>query len=133
MLRAAIVVSPRAAAAHHALGLTLTRLKKPGPALSEFRRAAELEPSATRYQYVYAVGLHSAGQREEAMTVLNEALENHPGNREILQALVSFSRMAGDAKAALGYAEQLAVVAPDDQALAALIRDLRRASKPSAN
>jgi Tfp pilus assembly protein PilF len=41
VLRAAIVLSPRAAAAHHALGLTLTRLKKPEAALFEFRRAAE--------------------------------------------------------------------------------------------
>jgi predicted CXXCH cytochrome family protein len=131
VLRAAIVLSPRAGAAHHALGLTLTRLKKPEAALSEFRRAAELEPGEARYQYVYAVALHSAGQRDEAMTVLNEALKNHPGNREILQALVSFSRMAGDAKAALGYAEQLAVIVPDDQGLAALLLDLRRAIKPS--
>jgi predicted CXXCH cytochrome family protein len=132
VLRAAIAVSPREAAAHHALGLTLTRLKRPDAALSEFRRAAELEPGAARYQYVYAVALHSAGQRDEAMTVLNEVLKGHPGNREILQALVSYSRMRGDAKAALGYAEQLAVVAPDDQGLAALILDLRRAIEPSA-
>jgi predicted CXXCH cytochrome family protein len=132
VLRAATAVSPRDAAMYHALGLTLTRLKKPGAALAEFRRAAELEPGAARYQYVYAVALHSAGQREEAMTVLNEALKNHPGNREILQALVSFNRMTGDAKAALGYAERLAVIAPDDQGLAALILDLRRAITPSA-
>jgi len=132
VLRAAIAVSPRAAAAHHALGLTLTRLKKPEAALSEFRRAAELERGEARYQYVYAVALHSAGQREEAVTVLNGALKTHPSNREILQALVSFSRMAGDVEAALGYAERLAVTAPDDHGLAALILDLRRAIKPSA-
>jgi len=126
VLRAAIAASPRAAAAHHALGLTLTRLKKPAEALSEFQRAAELEPDEARYQYVYGVALHSAGQREQAMTVLNEGLKRHPTNREILQALVSFSRAAGDAKAALGYAEQLAAIAPDDQSLATLIRDLEK-------
>ena len=126
VLRAAIAASPRAAAAHHALGLTLTRLKKPEAALSEFHSAAELEPDEARYQYVYAVALHSAGQREQAMTVLNEGLKRHPNNREILQALVSFSRTAGDAKAALGYAEQLAAIAPDDRSLAALIRDLQK-------
>ncbi len=127
VLRAALAASPRAAAAHHALGLTLTRLKKPAEALSEFQRAAELEPDEARYQYVYGVALHSAGQRDQAMTVLKEGLKRHPTNREILQALVSFSQTAGDAKAALGYAEQLAVIAPDDQSLAALIRDLQRA------
>ncbi len=130
VLRAAIATSSRAAAAHHALGLTLTRLKKPEAALSEFRRAAELEPDEARYQYVYGVALHSAGQREQAMTVLNEGLQRHPINREILQALVSFSQAAGNTKAALGYAEQLAAIAPDDQSLAALIRDLQKDVKP---
>jgi predicted CXXCH cytochrome family protein len=132
VLRAAIVVSPREAAAHHALGLTLTRLRKPEAALSEFRRAAELRPGEARYQYVYAVALHSAGQRDEAMAVLEEGLKSHPNDRETLQALISFNQMAGDTKAALGFAERLAVTAPNDQGLAALIRDLQRAVKSSA-
>jgi predicted CXXCH cytochrome family protein len=132
VLRAAITVSPREAAAHHALGLTLTRLRKSDVALSEFRRAAELDPGEGRYQYVYAVALHSAGQRDEAMTVLKESLRSHPNDREILQALISFSRMAGDAEAALGYAERLADIVPADRGLAGLIVDLRRAIKPSA-
>jgi predicted CXXCH cytochrome family protein len=132
VLRAAIAVSPRTAAAHHALGLTLTRLKQQEAALSEFRNAAELEPGSAHYGYVYAVALHSAGKRDEAITVLKEGLKSHRSNREILQALVSFSRMAGDATGALGYAEQLAVIMPDDPQLAALILDLRQEIKPSA-
>ncbi len=75
ILRAAIAASPRDAAPHHALGLALTRLKQPDAALAEFRRAAELEPGAARYQYVYAVALHSGGRVDEAMTVLKEAPE----------------------------------------------------------
>ena len=66
-LRAALAASPRDAAAHHALGLTLTRLKRPGDALAELRKATELEPDHARYAYVYAVALHSGGQRDEAM------------------------------------------------------------------
>ena len=99
VLRASIIASPREAAAHHALGLTLTRLRKSEVALSEFRRAAELRPGEARYQYVYAVALHSAGQRDEARTVLKEGLKSHPNDRETLQALISFNRMAGDTKA----------------------------------
>ena len=49
------------------------------------------------------------------MVVLKGVLNKHPGDRAILFALVSFSRIAGDAEAALGYAEQLAVIAPDDR------------------
>lgn len=126
MLRAAITASPRDAAAHHALGLVLTRLKQPDAALAEFRRATELEPAQARYQYVLAVALNSSGQRDEAITVLKETLKSHSGNRDILLALISFSRLAGDATAALGYAEQLAAITPDDRNLAALIQELRR-------
>ncbi len=130
VLRAALAASPRDAALHHTLGLTLTRLKRSEDALNELGRAMELEPDQPRYAYVYAVALHSGGRRDEAMTVLREALRNHPNNREILQALISFSRMAGNAVAALGYAEQLAIVEPGDQALGRLIHELRRAATP---
>ena len=66
------------------------------------------------------------------MAVLKEGLKSYPNDREILQALVSFNQMAGDKKAALGYAERLAVTSPNDQGLAALIRDLQQAVKSSA-
>jgi len=121
--RAAIAVSPRAAAAHHALGLTLTRLKKPEAALSEFRRAAELERARHGISMSTRLRCIPLASAKEAVTVLNGALKTHPSNREILQVLVSFSRMAGDVEAALGYAERLAVTAPDDHGLAALILD----------
>ena len=132
ILRSALTAAPREAAVHHALGLSLTRLKRPDEALAAFRKANELEPDNAQYAYVYAVALHSGGQRDEAMAVLKGALNKHPGDRAILLALVSFSRMAGDAEAALGYAEQLAVIAPDDRSLAGLVLELRRAIKRSA-
>ncbi|WP_410052252.1 tetratricopeptide repeat protein [Bradyrhizobium sp. SZCCHNRI30512] len=126
VLRGAIAASPTDAAAHHALGLTLTRLKRHGEALAELRRATELEPGRARYIYVYAVALHSGGRADEAMTVLKEALESHPNDRDVLSALVSLSRGAGDARAALGYAERLAIMTPDDRNLAAFIGEIRR-------
>ncbi|WP_371741352.1 tetratricopeptide repeat protein [Bradyrhizobium sediminis] len=126
VLRAALGASPRDAAAHHALGLTLSRLMRPDDALAELRKAAELEPDQARYAYVHAVALNSGGRRDEAMAVLKEALKRHPNDRDILGALVSFSRTAGDAGAALGYAEQLAILTPEDRNLAALIGELKR-------
>jgi predicted CXXCH cytochrome family protein len=125
VLRAAIAASPRNAAAYYALGLTLTRLKKPDAAISEFRRATELEPDGARYAYVYAVALNSSGQGERAIDVLKEALARHPGDRDILSALIAFTRAAGDNGSALAYAERLAAVTPDDRNLATLIRQLR--------
>jgi predicted CXXCH cytochrome family protein len=131
-LRAALAVSPRDGALHHALGLVLTRLKQPGAALTAFGKAAELEPDNARYAYVHAVALNSGGRREEATAVLRQTLKRHPGNREILLALVSFNRDSGDAAAALGYAEQLAAIAPNDRNIADLVRKLRReTSKPN--
>jgi Flp pilus assembly protein TadD len=132
-LRAAIAASPRDAAPHHALGLVLTRLKRPDAALAELRRAAELEPGEAHYQYVLGVALHSGGQRAEAMALLKSTLQNHSANREILSALISFSRLSGDTTAALGYAEQLAAITPQDRGLAALIQELRRANTSPAH
>jgi predicted CXXCH cytochrome family protein len=125
-LRAAIAESPDDAGLHHALGLTLTRLKRPEEALDELRRAAELEPQRARYAYVYAVGLSSAGRRGEAVAVLNGILAQHPGDRDTLLALLGLSRDAGDVASALGYAERLARSAPGDQGVAALVEQLRR-------
>ena len=83
--------------------------------------------------YVYAVALHSAGRGSEAMTVLKDNLARHPGDRDTLQALVTFSRDAGDFAAALGYAEQLARMMPGDISLDALISNLRsQINKPDA-
>ncbi|XUM19962.1 tetratricopeptide repeat protein [Bradyrhizobium oligotrophicum S58] len=132
VLRAALAISPGDAALHHALGLTLTRLKRSEDALDQLRQAAELEPNQPRYAYVYAVALHSGGRYAEAMTVLKQALRDHPNDRDMLQALIAFSRMAGDAAAALGYAERLAAIGPPDQGLVALIEELRRAAEPRA-
>jgi Flp pilus assembly protein TadD len=125
VLRTAIVVSARDAGLYHALGLVLTRLKQPDAAMAEFRRAAELEPNSARYAYVYAVALNSAGHGHKAMNALKQAVVRHPNDRDILAALVAFARDAGDIAGALGYAEQLARIAPHDQQLARVIGDLR--------
>jgi tetratricopeptide (TPR) repeat protein len=110
---------------HHALGLTLTREKRPDDALNEFRTAAELEPDRSRYAYVYAVALHSSGRADEAIRILKENLARHPNDSDTLLALVTFSRDAGDIAAALEYAEQLSRITPDDRNLTRLTDDLR--------
>jgi tetratricopeptide (TPR) repeat protein len=129
VLRAALAASPQDAGLHHALGLALTRLKRREEALGELSRAAELDPDRARYAYVYAVGLHSAGQVDDAMTVLKASLARHPGDRDTLLALVSYNRDAGDIATALDYAEQLARAAPGEPGLTALIENLRRQVK----
>src|SRR3984893_16444002 len=126
VLRAALAASPRDAGLHHALGLVLTRLKRPEDALVELQRAAELEPERARYAYVYAVALNSAGRGGEAIAVLKESLARHPRDRDTLQAVMSFCGDAGDLASALDYAERLARLLPNDVTLAALVNQLRR-------
>jgi predicted CXXCH cytochrome family protein len=128
ILHKAIAAVPDDPGVRHALGLTLVRLKRLDEAISELRRAAELAPAQARYGYVYGVALHSAGRTTEALNVLKENLVRHPGDRDTLLALVSFSRTGGDLPAALSYAQQLARLAPSDSGIARLIDELRRSS-----
>jgi len=129
LLRRALAASPQDAALHHALGLTLVRLQRLGDAIEELRRAAELDPDQARYAFVYAIGLRSSGRADEAMTVLKASLALHPGDRDLLMALINFNRDARNTKAALEYAERLARIVPADPDLARLIEVLRAQAK----
>ncbi len=133
VLRATLTVSPQDAGLHHALGLTLVRLKRTDEALAQLHRAAELDPGQTRYAYVYAVALHSAARADDALLVLKESLARHPDDRNTLQALMTFSRDSGHVGSTLEYAERLAQIPPVDPNLAGLIQDLRRqVGRPAA-
>ena len=114
-LRLAIASSPQDAGLHHALGLTLNRLKRTDDSLAELGRAAELDSGRPRYAYVYAVGLHSAGRAGDAIAILKANLDKHPTDRDTLLALVTFNRDNGNIASALEYAERLAQLAPADR------------------
>jgi predicted CXXCH cytochrome family protein len=129
-LRNAINATPNDAGLHHALGLSLVRLKRLDDALVELGRAAELDRNSARYAYVYGVALHSAGRQQESIAQLKKSLAEHPENREIVMAIVSFSREAGDTATALQYAEQAAKIAPDDPAIRGTLEELRRQVAP---
>jgi predicted CXXCH cytochrome family protein len=112
VLRAAIALVPQDAGLHHALGLALVRLKRLDDALGELGRATGLDPDQARYAYVHGVALHAAGRVADAITGLRQALTRHPADRDILLALMNFSRETGDVTAAREYAERLARLAP---------------------
>ena len=130
VLRSAIGITPNDAGLHHALGLSLVRLKRLDDALVELGRAAELDHNNARYAYVYGVALHSAGRLQEAIAQLKESQARHPDNRDIVMAIVSFSREAGDTATALQFAEQAAKIAPDDPTVRNLLETLRRQAPP---
>jgi Flp pilus assembly protein TadD len=130
VLRRAISIAPGDGGLHHALGLSLVRLKRLDEALVELRRAADLEQSNSRYAYVYGVALHSVGHGPEAIAYLKESLKGHPGNRDIIMAIISFSREAGDTDTALQYTGQASRIMPDDPTIKSLMDELRRQTSP---
>jgi Flp pilus assembly protein TadD len=77
-------------------------------------RAAELAPEQAHFGYVYAVGLHSAGQADPALAVLKKAHQAHPGDAEVLLALVTMTREKGALHESLGYARELVALLPWD-------------------
>src|SRR5258707_364985 len=83
VLRDAIEITPTDGGLHHALGLSLVRLKRLDEALTEFGRAASLDRNNARYAYVYGVALHSAGHLQDAIASLKESVVTHPQNRDI--------------------------------------------------
>ncbi len=126
VLRRGLAVLPHAAELHHALGLLLVRQGDKTGGLQQLAEAAKLAPDDARYAYVYAVGLHSTDKRSEALAVLRAADAGHPYDLEILNALISMNREAGDATAALDYARKLAEVLPDDPEVQRLLAALER-------
>ena len=127
-LRDGIAAAPNDPGVHHALGLALVRKKRLPEALVELRKAAELPPERVRYDYVYAIALDSVGRTSEAIAALAEAHQRHPANREVLEALASFSAKTGDRKAAIAYAEDLLLIAPESSEAKALLQNLRGAA-----
>ena len=117
---------PRDADLHHALGLLLVRKGDKAAALKEFVEAARLAPDNARYAYVQAIALHSAGKREQALALLRSADKRHPNDLDILGALISMSREAGDRRAALRYAKQLDGIMPGNADLGRLIAELEK-------
>jgi tetratricopeptide (TPR) repeat protein len=135
LLRQGLEIHADSADLHHALGLSLIRQKRPDDALTELAQAAELAPENTRYGYVYAVALQSRGRVGEAIKVLEEVHQRHPGDIGTLSALVAYHREAGALDPALSYARKLEQLAPTDPSVEQLLRALENAadaSPPSA-
>jgi predicted CXXCH cytochrome family protein len=122
----ALRAAPDHAEALHALGLLRVRQNRVTEAVDLLRRAAARRPESPRFAYVYAVALHDTGKPGPAITVLEAAHRQRPANRETLAALATYLGERGDVRRALGYAESLAALDPDDAAARALVETLRR-------
>jgi predicted CXXCH cytochrome family protein len=126
VLRRGLSVLPRAADLHYVLGLLLVRKGDKTAALKELATAVKLAPDNARYAYVYAVGLNSIGKRDKALAMLKATDARHPYDLDVLGALISINREAGNAKAALIYARKAAEALPDDPEVKRLVTELEK-------
>ncbi len=117
-------VAPGNGDLHHALGLLRVRQKRYAEAVETLGRAAELNPDNARYGYVHALSLQQTGDAGRALAVLKETHARHPHDRSVLFALATMSRESGDLAAAIGYAKNLAELAPRDPQAQALLKQL---------
>jgi predicted CXXCH cytochrome family protein len=123
-LRQGIKIQPRVADLHHVLGLALVRQKRLPEAEKELALAAELQPQNARYAYVHAIALHARGDVKGAIKVLTTTQQRHPANREVVTALFQYSLENGDMAGARRWAQQLAVLFPDDPQVQQLMQQL---------
>ena len=124
LLRKALILYPDSADALHALGLLLVRRQRPDEALSALERAARLAPTNSRYAYTHGIALSSSGNLPAALDVLARAQQQHPGDADLLVALVTLNRDAGHLEAARIYARKLLALRPENPNVQALMQQL---------
>jgi Tfp pilus assembly protein PilF len=127
VLRRALARTPDQADLHHALGLLLARQHRASESMAELERAALLQPDNPRLAYVLAIDWYSNGRRDEAVHLLERTYKAHDGDRDVLSALVAYTREAGKLDLALDYARKLALLAPADAEVRALVAQLEAA------
>jgi len=126
LLRKAISIEPQNADVTHSLGLFLVRQHNYAEAVPLLRQAAELAPDNIRYGYVYAIALNSTGAPEQARGLLERIHRQHPADPDVLVALVTIARSAGDFSTSLMHARELAQLYPGDPQIHMLVLDLEK-------
>jgi len=124
ILEDAIARSPSDASLRHALGLLMVRQKRGQKALELFGDATRLDPSNSRYSYVYAVALNESGQTGAAIETLEANVKAHPYDRDSLTALADFCDQAGKVEEALTYARRLDELDPGDIQVQQMLKTL---------
>jgi tetratricopeptide (TPR) repeat protein len=125
ILRESYAANTRSGALAHALGLTLIRQKRLSEAMPLLAEAVSHAPEQARFSYVFAVALHDTGKKSEAMTTLQNALAQHPYDRDLLFAIITYEVEAKAFSSALSRAELLDKLEPNSPQIAQLLASLR--------
>ncbi len=124
ILREGLALAPDDPGLLLSLGLSRVRSGDSTEALALFARAAELADDSPYYRYVLGVALYSSGDRQAALDVLARAHESFPSYRELLVALATMHRDAGNIAEATEYALRLRELAPTDASVRSLLDEL---------
>ena len=124
MLRDALELAPDAGGTWHALGLLLVRQKRYLDAIAPLARAAELQPEDPHFGYVYAIAVHTTGDADGGVKILEGVVARHPRDPEILYGLATLERDRRRIDSALRYARRLADVLPGAPGPKALVAEL---------
>ncbi len=117
-------LDPTFASAHHAFGLFLVRAQDHENALVHIRTAAELDPSNSRYAYVYGIAANSLGRSDEALRILNDAWIRFPDEFDIGYALATVLRDNMEIERATAVATELKSRFPSNPTAVALLQEL---------
>lgn len=112
------------APAHHGFGLFLVREQDYEEALMHLQTAANLEPSNSRYVYVYGIGVNSLGRSDEALEILNDAWVQFPDDFDIGYALATILRDNRELERAKIVVTALKSRFPDNLTVDKLLRDI---------
>ncbi|MCO1334762.1 tetratricopeptide repeat protein [Microbulbifer sp. OS29] len=106
ILQQALGKAEDTAVIQHALGLSFVRQGRHEEAMPMLKASAENKQAQSRYIYVYAIAVHSAGNPDQALNILETGFNQFPQNPDIIHALISIGRESGNLEIARKY-EQL--------------------------
>lgn len=124
VLRAAMLAAFDDRPLQHVLGLLLVRRGSRDEAVQLLRAAATGSDADPRFGYVAAVALVEAGRVDEGIAILESVQRRDPWNRDVLEALVAFTRQHFGSFRAIPWARQLRELAPGDVEVQAMLREL---------
>ena len=120
VLEAGLARVPDSAELHYAYALWLTRARRSGDALGEYRRAAALAPGEASYAYAFGLALAGANKPRDALVELERGHALAVDDADLLEALASLNHQFGDQAVAARYAQRLVEMFPFEQRYQAL-------------
>jgi len=91
---------------HFSLGLWYIRNKENKKAITQFKRAVELNKNDARFNYVYAVS-PGKDNPKEAIKILETNYQKHTGNKQIISGLVYYYKQIGNIEKSNLYEKKL--------------------------